>query len=594
MRKRVLITALVIVAMIVALFGIVYSTSPSMKLKRALDNGTKYLNDLNYEEAKAQFLKALDIDPNNTDALKGLVSVYITEAENTVDSEDSTKQPDLYEEDDYNEAISILTSGIKEINRITGITENAVYDSEMENIKSLIAVYEKNRDSLSGSDGNLTAYLEDVLMPQMGLINNDDMSCGYVTRKSDYDGGTYFDVDEIIGEEGILGWQFCDLDGDGDSSELLVLSRSRAVKNFGKAWGDDVVWITRFDAFKYDGEVIHIGGEILDQVNDLDGDLTENYHSADMESRTILKHLPDGDEICCSAYYSSPLWADGINVHFVAYKYDGSTMSRVAYDGFLGSYGYNEYGDFSDAAREAGLEHTADYWNDESRWDDYNISPFLIPDSEPDCTDLLYVKSNSDLDYAARDAIWRGVSSKKLSDYKMDIIVTNGMKGESIVPAQNNDQVKETAPAPKLEEMTTVYGSTYYIPEGFRDVTSEVFDYERNAAGGYSSVYQNDSLGMQIQIDEFVWGNIVGFDQTAGSFLYQEYDFNTRGSVIDARMYDDYFYTLSEDASGQKYVYLQEMVNDTFCSVVTCTYPKNSKECEEVRDQFLGAFSMSE
>lgn len=337
MRKRVLITALVIAAMIVAIFGIVYSTAPSTKLKRALDNGTKYLNDMNYEEAKAQFLKALDIDPQNADALKGLVSVYITEAENTVDSEDSAEQPDLYEEDDYNEAISILTSGIKEINSIRGITENVAYDSEMDSIRSLIAVYEKNRD-----------------------------------------------------------------------------------------------------------------------------------------------------------------------------------------------------------------------------------------------------------------ALWNGVSSKKLSDYKMDIVVTNGMKGESLLPVQNNNQAKETAPAPKLEEMTTVYGSTYYIPEGFRDVTSEVFDYERNAAGGYSSVYRNDSLGMEIQVDEFVWGNIVGFDSTAGSFLYQDYDYSTSGSVIDARMYDDYFYTLNEDANGQKYVYMQEMVNDTFCSVITCTYPKNSKECEEVRDQFLGSFSMSE
>ncbi len=46
------------------------------KLQKQLDLGTKYLDDMDYEQALVAFEAALDIDPMNVDAYLGIVSTY--------------------------------------------------------------------------------------------------------------------------------------------------------------------------------------------------------------------------------------------------------------------------------------------------------------------------------------------------------------------------------------------------------------------------------------------------------------------------------------------------------------------------------------
>ena len=81
MEKKVLkikIILLAVAAVILAVFiGIItFSNSPAQKLKKQLDLGQKYLNELSYDHAVAAFKRALEIEPNNTDAIAGITKTY--------------------------------------------------------------------------------------------------------------------------------------------------------------------------------------------------------------------------------------------------------------------------------------------------------------------------------------------------------------------------------------------------------------------------------------------------------------------------------------------------------------------------------------
>ena len=79
MEKKSLKIKIIIVAVaaviLAAIIGIIaFSNSPAQKLKKQLDLGQKYLNELYYEQAVAAFVAAIEIDPQNEEAKKFLVS----------------------------------------------------------------------------------------------------------------------------------------------------------------------------------------------------------------------------------------------------------------------------------------------------------------------------------------------------------------------------------------------------------------------------------------------------------------------------------------------------------------------------------------
>ena len=76
-NKRKVLVILVAVVMSTIIGNIVFSNSPTQRLKKQLDLGQKYLNELEYEQAVAAFKQALLIDPENGDVLVLLVDSYI-------------------------------------------------------------------------------------------------------------------------------------------------------------------------------------------------------------------------------------------------------------------------------------------------------------------------------------------------------------------------------------------------------------------------------------------------------------------------------------------------------------------------------------
>ncbi len=78
-RKRILIIVLTIGVLLFAglLVRSIVLGGNGNKLQKQLNLGTKYLDDMDYEQALVAFEAALDIDPMNADAYLGIVEVYI-------------------------------------------------------------------------------------------------------------------------------------------------------------------------------------------------------------------------------------------------------------------------------------------------------------------------------------------------------------------------------------------------------------------------------------------------------------------------------------------------------------------------------------
>ncbi len=75
-KTFIIVTAVVLVIIAVVSGLIAYNNSPSVRLRKQLDLGNKYLAELNYEQAVAEFGKALEIAPDDETVIAGLVNAY--------------------------------------------------------------------------------------------------------------------------------------------------------------------------------------------------------------------------------------------------------------------------------------------------------------------------------------------------------------------------------------------------------------------------------------------------------------------------------------------------------------------------------------
>ena len=78
-KKKIYVFAGIALAVILlAVIGIVaYSNAPAVRLQKRLDLGNRYLSEMEYDKALAEYRAAIEIDPKNAEAYLGVVEVYI-------------------------------------------------------------------------------------------------------------------------------------------------------------------------------------------------------------------------------------------------------------------------------------------------------------------------------------------------------------------------------------------------------------------------------------------------------------------------------------------------------------------------------------
>ncbi len=438
----------------------------------------------------------------------------------------------------------------------------------------------------------LDNYLNDALLRNENLINDLSLTAPYVFVKWDEEWETTdVRVGNFGGEEGIIGYKITDLNVDGEPELLVIRRKSMSEEDIYGFPDGNVTWIYSCEVFYVEQDNVKSSGEVvLDKINDSSGEWV-GYRAQSMEGRFFLKEIKGNTEICSSTFYGSPIGADGFCAQLTTYLFDGNKLYNVTHVIYEGSDAFNDDLSFSQAAEKSGLYYTAEQWKNNDGWTNEG-NGFLVTEKEPDCIDLLCMRSDTNFSY---EVLWNRPRGP-FDDYQLSIITENLMNefnysASSIAEDRNIGRESQENSEELIE---TMYGTKFYIPAGFIDVSPDFEGYERNnAAGGFSHWFMNDKLGMKIEVDEFVWANIFSSCSSPAAVISSEYDSIDRSNAEDQWISDDWY--MIKIRSKGEIDYTRVMVGDYIYHSIHITYPTNNEnECKNIAGQFIDTFEISQ
>ena len=273
-KKLFLIIAGVVI--IVAVGGASFVALQGQKTEKQytayVDDGNKYLEEMDYEKAEASYLKAIRIKPKEKESYMKLADIYMVQ-------------------DEQDKATAILKQAVENIDEKDSVDVVARY--------------------------NLYSYVDKVLIPQTGKVEEGTYECNY-----DYWGDS-FALYPVNTEKGVMNWQIADYDGDG-TEELLVL----VLDNQQNANEGDVIPQNKILLQMYASE----GNEV--SLKDEYEGLTPVLGGGDQEDDGIfLKRKDNLIYICGSSYSAVSHYADGATVKsfILSYK-DGKFIQEAGLD----------------------------------------------------------------------------------------------------------------------------------------------------------------------------------------------------------------------------------------------------------------------
>ena len=131
--NKVLMGGIIAAVILVLAAGIGFGiyNSPSNRLSRQLDLGQKYLEEMDYEQAKIAFEEAIAIDEKCTEAYIGLTEAYIGMNEYDKALETAQKGYEVTGEEILTEYINMLQSGNITTYEERNLNQNGLLDDEM-------------------------------------------------------------------------------------------------------------------------------------------------------------------------------------------------------------------------------------------------------------------------------------------------------------------------------------------------------------------------------------------------------------------------------------------------------------------------------
>ena len=168
--KRIWIVTAILAAVVIAavVAGVAYSRSDAVRFRRQIDLGNKYLEELNYEQAIAEFTRALEIMPDDENALSALVSAYIDWGSSLLESQD------------YEKAIKVLTEAYGRFPENSEIYEKLVQEYlnwidmciELGNLEDALTIAEQAYE-LTDDEQFMSLYDEIQISIQNEKINEE-------------------------------------------------------------------------------------------------------------------------------------------------------------------------------------------------------------------------------------------------------------------------------------------------------------------------------------------------------------------------------------------------------------------------------------
>lgn len=248
--KRILIWAAVILLLAAIAAAVIFALQKKKEkdFRTNIDTGEKYLEELNYEQAEASYLAAIEVDPKREEPYLKLAEIYT--AQNKTDK-----------------AVKILEQGKQ--------------NTDSREIKEKYSLY---------------SYVSEVLIPKYGECREDRRECSY-KMVNEYAAA----LEPIHDQAGVITGRIMDFDGDGKDELLVFLLKNDVENEWSNGEKHNAVLLQMYE---YEGGKVVLADEMQDTSYVLG--------NTDQESDgAFLWEHKDQIYICGGTYGLTYLCADG-------------------------------------------------------------------------------------------------------------------------------------------------------------------------------------------------------------------------------------------------------------------------------------------
>lgn len=313
-KHKIWVVLLVVVFALLAGCVLAYKSSPQIRLKKTLELGGRYLDELDYESARVYLVEALSIDAACFDAHQGLIQIYVEQEQ----YEEAFKQ--------YKQALEVIAEADKEELEETimeALQKGGEISAASKNYDTAIYCYEKVNEICGSMDATESmAVVEKICDIYMILAENAERDKDYLKALEcynnilmwipDYAGvekrfcNIYMILAELAMDEGKYeeAIVYCNkvFDVDGESSDaanmlydiyIILADRANAVDCY-----DDAIMYCR-EALAINAQ----GGEAISRLTDYYLELAKNaeqeglYDNAEEYYNIILEYMPENQEV---------------------------------------------------------------------------------------------------------------------------------------------------------------------------------------------------------------------------------------------------------------------------------------------------------
>lgn len=301
-RKRILIIVLTIGVLLFAalLVRSIVLGGNGNKLQKQLDLGTKYLDDMDYEQALVAFEATLDIDPMNVDAYLGIVEVYIrtNEFEKALEVAKEGYETTGYER--LKEKMDMIESG--NIFAANGwVMRSSCYDND-----GNLLYYHQYTYNQKGQKASVARYDANGIETQYLELDYDGEDRPITSYINSMDDGRLFKVVFEYSNNGYRETEYSSIDGDVCGYfEAETDADGKVLKN---SFYDKNGNLQNSSECKYDEH----GNEIRVNSYDAEGNMESYYiYTYDEEDKLLQIQLYTPDEEMYE--YIEPIYDEGGN-----------------------------------------------------------------------------------------------------------------------------------------------------------------------------------------------------------------------------------------------------------------------------------------
>lgn len=140
MNKKIISLVIIMIAVVAIVSTVIVTSNPAKRFQKAMEAGKKFLTSDEWENAIAQFEKAISIDPYSPDAYEEAVSAYIKGAEFKISIPDYKAAKEYYEKaDEYaGKVLNIINTGEYEKAKIPASKSTSEYQSVLSELMDKI------------------------------------------------------------------------------------------------------------------------------------------------------------------------------------------------------------------------------------------------------------------------------------------------------------------------------------------------------------------------------------------------------------------------------------------------------------------------